>query len=220
MPTPSQPARRSLSSVLVSLALHGALVALAFVVVRIHPTRVAQPAAPQKYDLLEIAGGAHAIPVPLPKADFAAKNPRPTPEMSASRKSIVPTTVAQKTTAGGGTPPDPHHGDGTGPAARGSGSDAHTVIPTFPVFSPRPPISDRALLPATESKIIVNVDVDASGNVTRETLVQGISDPLNKLVLDIVPTWRFQPATVDGKPVASTAELVFPFDQHYPITAT
>ncbi|HWA94410.1 MAG TPA: energy transducer TonB [Terracidiphilus sp.] len=220
MHSPSQPARRSLSSILVSLTLHCVLIALAFVVVRVHHARIVQPAAPEKYALLEIAGGAHAIPVPLPKADFAAKNPRPTPEKSASRQTIVPTPAVQKPTSGGGTPPDPHHGDGTGPAARGNGSDAHTVIPTFPVFSPRPPISDRALLPAAEAKIIVNVDVDASGNVTRETLVQGISDPLNKLVLDIVPTWRFQPATVDGKPVASTAELVFPFDQHYPITAS
>ncbi len=218
MPTPSQPARRSLSSVLVSLALHGALIALAFVIVRIEPTRTVQPAAPERLALLDIAGGSHAIPVPLPKADFAAKNRRPTPEKSASRQTIVPTPAVEKSTAGGGTPPDPHHGDGTGPAARGNGSDAHTVIPTFPVFSPRPPITDRALLPATEAKIIVNVDVDALGNVTRETLVQGISNQLNKLVLDIVPTWRFQPATVDGKPVASSAELVFPFDQHYPIT--
>jgi len=36
-------------------------------------------------------------------------------------------------------------------------------------------------------------------------------------VLDIVKTWHFQPATVNGKPIASQAELIFPFNRSYPI---
>jgi outer membrane biosynthesis protein TonB len=35
--------------------------------------------------------------------------------------------------------------------------------------------------------------------------------------LETVRTWRFQPATLNGKPVATEAELIFPFDLDYPI---
>jgi hypothetical protein len=35
-----------------------------------------------------------------------------------------------------------------------------------------------------------------------------------------VKTWRFQPATVDGKPVPTQAELIFPFNPSYPITVS
>jgi outer membrane biosynthesis protein TonB len=40
------------------------------------------------------------------------------------------------------------------------------------------------------------------------------------MVLEIVKTWRFHPATVDGKPVASEAEVIFPFNPSYPITSS
>jgi len=54
--------------------------------------------------------------------------------------------------------------------------------------------------------------------VVSETLVKGMGNRLDQIVLDIARTWRFQPATVNGKPVASEAELIFPFNASYPIT--
>ena len=41
---------------------------------------------------------------------------------------------------------------------------------------------------------------------------------LDQIVLDIVKTWRFQPATVNGKPVPTEAEVIVPFGPRYPIT--
>jgi periplasmic protein TonB len=79
-------------------------------------------------------------------------------------------------------------------------------------------VNDRSLLPATEKKIVVDVKLDAQGLVLSETLVQGMGTRLDKIVLDIALTWRFQPATVNGKPVPSEAELIFPFNSSYPIT--
>lgn len=100
----------------------------------------------------------------------------------------------------------------------GNGSDAQDIHPAFPVFSPHPPVGDRALLPPSEQKIIVDVSVDALGQVVRENLVKGMGNGLDKIVLETVKTWRFQPATVNGKPVPTEAELIFPFNQDYPIT--
>jgi TonB-like protein len=58
----------------------------------------------------------------------------------------------------------------------------------------------------------------ALGQVVRENLVKGMGNRLDQIVLDTVKTWHFQPATLNGKPVASEAELIFPFTADYPIT--
>ena len=39
---------------------------------------------------------------------------------------------------------------------------------------------------------------------------------LDSIVLETVKTWKFHPATVDGTPVATESELIFPFNQSYP----
>jgi TonB family protein len=112
---------------------------------------------------------------------------------------------------------NPHKGNGSGQAQTGNGSDAEDARPAFPVFSPHPPVTDRSLLPATEQKIVVDVKVDALGQVVSETLVKGMGNKLDQIVLNIAWTWRFQPATVNGKPVPSEAELIFPFNLSYPL---
>jgi protein TonB len=169
--------------------------------------------------LLSIAGGTHAIRVPLPEAPFAAHTRKPEPDAEAAAKTLlpVPKESAPKL-AGGGAPRDPHKGDGSSTAMTGNGSDAKNVRPAFPVFSPHPPVSDRSLLPAVEQKIVVDVGVNELGQVVSETLVKGMGNRLDQIVLDIVKTWRFQPATIDGKPVPTEAELIFPFNSSYPIT--
>jgi outer membrane biosynthesis protein TonB len=92
------------------------------------------------------------------------------------------------------------------------------VHPAFPIYSPHPPVTDRTFLPAAEVKVVLDVKVDALGQVVGETLVKGVSAKLDELCLKIVWTWRFQPATVNGKPVPSEAELIFPFTPSYPIS--
>jgi outer membrane biosynthesis protein TonB len=42
--------------------------------------------------------------------------------------------------------------------------------------------------------------------------------PLDQIVLDTVKTWKFHPATVNGNPIASEAELIFPFNRSYPVS--
>jgi TonB family protein len=103
-------------------------------------------------------------------------------------------------------------------AVPGNGTDAESANPAFPVFSPRPPVSDRSLLPASELQVVVDVKVSAIGEVLEATLVKGIGNGLDQIVLDTVKTWRFHPATLNGNPVPTEAELIFPFSQGYPTT--
>jgi TonB family protein len=100
--------------------------------------------------------------------------------------------------------------------AAGNGADQQNADPAFPVFSPRPPVADRALLPASNQEVVVDVKVSATGDVLEATLVKGIGNALDTIVLDTVKTWRFHPATVNGNPVATEAELIFPFNESYP----
>jgi protein TonB len=100
----------------------------------------------------------------------------------------------------------------------GSGADRQSADPAFPVFSPHPPVSDRSLLPHSNQEVVVDVKVSAAGDVLEATLVKGIGNGLDQIVLDTVKSWRFHPATINGNPVATEAELVFPFNLNYPTT--
>lgn len=102
----------------------------------------------------------------------------------------------------------------------GNGADTQSADPAFPVFAPHPPVKDRSLLPESNQQVIVDVKVSAAGDVLEATLVKGLGNALDQIVLDTVKTWRFHPATVNGNPVATEAELVFPFDEKYPTAAS
>lgn len=104
-------------------------------------------------------------------------------------------------------------------SAAGNGSDQQSANPAFPVFSPRPPVADRSLLPRENKEVVVDVKVSATGDVLEATLVKGIGNALDQMVLNTVRTWRFHPATINGSPVATEAELIFPFNLSYPIAA-
>ena len=210
---PAIPRRRR--SVLLSLAFHLVAIALLVVLETLPARRTIRPVPVVVIAQLEIAGGAHALPIPLPPAPDSSHTRHPVPQTDASTRIILPVTQAARY-SGGGAPPHPHMGDGTGQAARGNGSDSDIVTVAFPVFSPRPPVTDRSLLPAVEQKIVVDVTLDAQGNVVSETLVHGMGNRLDQLVLETVKTWRFQPATINAKAVATESELVFPFGPNYP----
>jgi protein TonB len=72
------------------------------------------------------------------------------------------------------------------------------------------------LLPTSEKQVIVDVQLNDGGDVIGESLVKGIGNALDGMSLAIVKTWRFQPATVNGKPVAAEAEVIFSYSQRYP----
>jgi protein TonB len=173
---------------------------------------------PRFYAAIEIAGGSHAMRMPLPVAPVVQRKlkiihqPPPVAKIPAPAKHVQPAS-----TVPAAPPASEHMGTGTGQAF-GSGTDADDVDPAFPVFSPRPAVTDRSLLPSSEQKIVIDVKLNEQGDVVDETLVRGMGNSLDGLALAIVKTWRFHPAMVNGKPVASEAECIFPFNPNYPVS--
>jgi outer membrane biosynthesis protein TonB len=207
----------TLRGLIVSIAMHGAFFA-SVALFGVHaPVVIVKSVHPQRVAELAFAGGSHRIRIVLPTAQMSAHVRDPDEHAESSKKTIIPMPVPEKLKSGGGSTKDPHHGDGTGKAMRGNGAESIDMTPAFPVFSPHPPIRDRALLPQTAEKIVIDVDLDETGLVVKETLVKGLGNQLDSIVLGIVKTWKFQPAKIDGKPVASQAEVVFPLDRNYPV---
>jgi TonB family protein len=97
----------------------------------------------------------------------------------------------------------------------GSGEGSQNATPAFPTFSPNPPVRDRSLLPQSETNVVVDVNVSAQGEVLDEKLVKGLGNGIDQIILETVKSWKFQPAMLDGTPVASVSELVFPMGQRY-----
>jgi len=218
MSSPADRSKHVFRALIVSLALHSAFFACVFLFGKQATIKVLQPVKTQAVAQLSISGGSHAIRIVLPVSQFAAHTREPEPKADAAKKTDIPMTAPAVKKSGGGSTRSPHHGDGSSTAPTGNGSDAEDIHPAFPVFSPHPPVSDRSLLPSSEQKIVVDVSVDAFGQVVSENLVKGLGNKLDKIVLETVKTWRFQPATLNGKPVATEAELIFPFNLDYPIT--
>lgn len=217
MSSPAPSARRRAAYTAVSFGAHAALIACLLAPIWPSRARVVKEMAPEKIASIEVAGGSHSVSIRLPKMPTTARTKHPA-QTQAQPKTILPTPKPVEK-PGGGAPPADHAGEGAGQAAAGNGSDDRNARPAFPVFFPRPPITDRAQLPAQLQRVVVDVKIDVTGTVVSESLVSGIGSPLDQLVLDTVKTWRFQPATVDGKPVPAQAELIFPFDQSYPISS-
>lgn len=220
MQLPFVPSRRWIRALIFSLLFHAVILASVLLVENLLRKQAIRTDHFERIAELDIAGGSHRIKIPLSPMPFASHTRAPNRNSGATKNTIVPVPMPQPKHSRGGTPPSPHKGDGSGKAFLGNGSDNQNISPTFPIFSSRPPLTDRSLLPPTERKIVVDVDVDAQGAVVNERLVRGIGNQLDQMILDIVKTWRFQPATVDGKPVPAEAELIFPFNQDYPITAS
>jgi protein TonB len=166
---------------------------------------------------LQVAGGSQAARLPLPEAPAASHSIKRSPIQEPVTRPASPPRERRPARASGTNAAAARPSDlGTNSDA-GNGSDAQNTTPAFPVFYPNPAVHDRSLLPASERQVIVDVQLTAGGEVVGENLVKGIGNALDRMAIDVVKTWRFQPATVNGKPVASEAEVVFSFSQRYPI---
>lgn len=144
------------------------------------------------------------------KLSPAKTTPRNSPIASRPEKQLDPdaekaANVANANPAGSSTSQSQSDGTGNG---------NQDLTPAFPVYSPTPPL-DRSLLPVTDQNVVVDVNVSALGEVLDEKLIHGLGNGTDQIILDTVKNWKFHPATQDGNPVASVAELVFPLNQKW-----
>jgi len=71
-----------------------------------------------------------------------------------------------------------------------------------PVYTPDPEYSERARKKKINGTVVVAMIVTPEGRVRDVKIAKSLDEGLNKQALAAVSTWKFEPATKDGKPVA------------------
>jgi periplasmic protein TonB len=89
--------------------------------------------------------------------------------------------------------------------------EGHEVHVAFPVVFPNPPVARSELPRDLKGDVIVEVTIDAQGNVVETRLVQAIGHGIDEKVVAALRQWHYQPATLDGVPVASKHDVYFHF---------
>ncbi|HTW60350.1 MAG TPA: TonB family protein [Terracidiphilus sp.] len=185
-----------------SLAVHLAVSTIAWIGASLHRRQAEVAQTPMRFypAALFLPGGVHVKPgkQPAGRIKHAQIKERTSTDLAMSEKAAAPA----------GHPVAADHAP-----MPGNGADAASADPAYPIFSPRPEVTDRSLLPSTDRQVIVDVKVSAKGDVLEASLVQGIGNALDSLVLATVKTWRFHPAMINGSPVPTEAELIFPFSE-------
>jgi TonB family protein len=94
----------------------------------------------------------------------------------------------------------------------GSPLTGDEIVPALPEVFPDPPVSRSDIPAGVQGDVIVEVTIDAQGNVVQTRLLQGIGYGIEQKVLSVLPRWHFRPASKDGVTIASQHIVYF----HYP----
>jgi protein TonB len=87
----------------------------------------------------------------------------------------------------------------------------HEVHVAYPTVYPDPPV-DRAELPRDlVGDVVIEVTIDSQGNVVETKIVQAIGHGIDEKIEATLRRWHYQPATLDGTPVASRHDVHFHF---------
>ncbi len=87
----------------------------------------------------------------------------------------------------------------------------HEVHVAYPVVYPDPPV-DRAELPRDlVGDVVIEVTIDSQGAVVETKIVQSIGHGIDEKIEATLRRWHYQPATLDGTPVASRHDVHFHF---------
>jgi protein TonB len=84
---------------------------------------------------------------------------------------------------------------------------AKKVIPVRVLTSTLPEYPRRARQLGIEGLVVVEVEVDENGKVTSVRLRQGLDEELDRISVEAVKKWMYDPALIDGQPIASTRLL-------------
>lgn len=110
-------------------------------------------------------------------------------------------------------------GDGRG-LGPGSGANfgggvfrvGNGVAPPRAIFSPDPDYSDEARKAKHQGVVVLNVIVGADGRVHDASVARSLGLGLDEKAKEKVMTWRFEPATREGKPVPVQVSIEVSFN--------
>jgi periplasmic protein TonB len=139
-----------------------------------------------------------------PKSDVVVKQ---TPEKTAV--SMIHSPSAPPKPAEKQAPPT-ETGSGTS-AQRGRGEGDVTIA--LQTFFPYPKPNLSGLPRGTKGDVILDAVIDEQGRISDLTLVQGLGQPIDDVVIATVRQWSYTPAKKNGVPVASEQELHFHYER-------
>jgi len=110
-------------------------------------------------------------------------------------------------------------GDALQTARAGSLYGSHTdgpiegreIRPALPVVFVNPDVSRSELPSGVQGDVVVEVTIDARGNIVQKRILQRIGYGIDEKVLAALEGWRFTPATQDGVPIPSQHDIHFHF---------
>lgn len=97
-----------------------------------------------------------------------------------------------------------------GSLAQGAAS-GHDVRPALPIEFPNPSILPWQIPSGVEGTVIVEVTIDALGNVTETRVLQALGHGIEEKVVAALRNWRFRPAMMDGRAIPSQQDVYFHF---------
>jgi TonB family protein len=87
----------------------------------------------------------------------------------------------------------------------------HEVHVAYPIVYPDPPVERSALPRDLSGDVVIEVTIDSQGNVVETKIVQSIGHGIDEKIAATLRRWHYQPATLDGTPVASRHDVHFHF---------
>jgi TonB family protein len=87
------------------------------------------------------------------------------------------------------------------------------TTPPMPVYKPEPPYTKEAQAAKVQGTVLLSVTVATDGTVSDVKVTRPLDKGLDESAVKAVKSWKFLPATKDGKPVAWTGvvEVTFKF---------
>lgn len=76
------------------------------------------------------------------------------------------------------------------------------ITPPRAIYQPNPEYTDKARKKKLNGVVVVSLIVTPEGTARDVKVIKSLDDGLDKNAVAAVSTWRFDPATKDGKPVA------------------
>ena len=200
----------------VSVAAHLAVLAVIVFhnprVIDLSPAWLAYGNGAQTYKLIYLAPDTEDdTPSDAAKLLFPprATKPRPRPHSQPPKPAPEPQPVNVIADAEAGNH-NAHAGSPLGTMIDGP-ITGHEVHVAYPVVYPDPPV-DRAELPRDlQGDVVIEVTIDSQGNVVETRIVQAIGQGIDEKIEATLRRWHYQPATLDGTPVASRHDVHFHF---------